>query len=115
MSFVPVIAPPSAPSPRASELGSRLTTTIDRFRQENPTVSSAEIRQAVSLALNGARTGGAGLAGALAALFLVFGSLVFIFLARGGLDFGGQPLILMTVIGTGIIALAIVAAALKSR
>ncbi len=115
MSFVPIVVPPPPPSARTTELHSRLTTTIDRFRQENPTVSSAEIKQAVHLVLNGAGRGIPGLAGALAAMFLIFGALVFLYLARGGLDFGGQPLILMTVVGTGVVALAIVAATLKSR
>ncbi len=114
MTFVPAVTPP-APSPRASELGSRLTETIDRFRRENPTVSSAEIRQAMSLAMKGAGNGVAGIAGALAAAFLIFGVLVFFYVNRGGLDFGGQPLILMTLIGSGIVALAILATGLKNR
>ncbi len=114
MTFVPAVPPP-APSPRANELGSRLTETIDRFREDNPSLSPTEIRQAMRLALKGAGTGGAGLAGALLTGCLIFGVLAFLYVSRSGLDLGEQPLILMTVIGSGIIALAVLAVTLKNR
>lgn len=57
MSFVPVVVTPPPPSPRARELGDRLTRTIDRYRTENPSVSPSEIQQALSLATRGIGSG----------------------------------------------------------
>ena len=115
MTFVPVVTNPPAPSPRANELGRRLTETIDRFRQEDPDVSSAEIRQALSLATPRAGTDSTSIAAALAAMFLVFGLVTFFYFTQGGLALGGPPLVLVALIGFGIVALAIVTAKLKNR
>ncbi len=115
MTFVPVVPNPPAPSARANELGRRLTETIDGFRQENPTVSAMEIRQAMSLAKQGESTGASGIAAAIASAFLVFGLAVFFYFGRGQ-DFAEQPLILMLTIGIGIVVVAIgIARAFKNR
>ncbi len=106
MTFVPVVSTPPAPSPRARKLGARLTETIDRFRQEDPTLSPAEIRQAIHLAKQGAGTGGSNIAIALAVMFLVLGLAVFFYFGRG-VDFAEQPLFLILTIGVTIVAIGI--------
>ena len=115
MSFVPVTAPPPAPSPRASELGHRLSATIDHFRQEHPTLTSKESRQAIMIAMRGTGAESTGIAGAVAMALLIFGAVTFLYFTRTGLDFGGQPLVLMAVASSGVVALAILAAALRKR
>ncbi len=115
MSFVPVVANPPAASSRAHELGDRLSGTIDRFRHDHPNVSPAEIRQGLRLATREIGAGGATFGVALGAIFLIFGGVTFLYFTRGALNFGGQPMILMAMIGAGIVALAIVTAALKNR
>ena len=115
MSFVPVVANPPAASPRAHELGDRLSRTIDRFRHDHPNISPAEIRQALRLATREVGADGVTFGAALGAIFLIFGVVTFLYFTRGALDFGGQPMILMAMIGAGSLALAIVTAALKNR
>ncbi len=107
MTFVPVVPNPPPPSPRADELGRRLTETIAGFRQEEPALSSVEIRQAVSLALRRAGVGGSGIAVVVAVLFLTLGLGVFFYFTQSGLDFADQPLILMLVVGTAIAGIGI--------
>ena len=115
MTFVPVVTNPPAPSPRANKLGRRLTETIDRFRQEDPSVSPAEIRQALILARPRVKTDSTSIAAALAAMFLVFGLVTFFYFTQAGSALGGAPPALFALIGFGIVALAIVAAKLKNR
>lgn len=78
MTYVPGAVPP-APSPRARELGRRLTETIDDFRREHPGTSKADIGQAVSLATRAGTRGratvfalvlGLAILGALVAFYL---------------------------------------------
>ncbi len=80
MSFVPVVVTPPPPSPQARELGKRLTDTIDRFSEENPSVSPAEIQQALSLATPSSGRSGA-LAIALLVGLLIFGLLAFFYVS----------------------------------
>ncbi len=84
MSFVPVVVTSPPPSPQARELGRRLTDTIDRFSEENPSVSPAEIQQALSLATpsssRGAGRSGA-LVGALLVGLLIFGLLAYFYVS----------------------------------
>ncbi len=115
MTFVPVVVNPPTPSPRANELGRRLTETIDRFRQEEPGVSPAEIRQALGLATRSAGTDSSAIAAVLGVLFLALGLGVFFYFTQGGLALDGQPLALIALIGFGVVALAIVTAKLKNR
>jgi hypothetical protein len=84
MAFVPFVQPPP-PSPRAYELGRRLKETIDGFRQQNPNVTSADIRQAMQLAQRGTGAESQKTALAIAVALLVLGLLAaFYFLRRPG-------------------------------
>ena len=79
MAFVPFI-PSSPPSGRAHELGTRLKETIDGFRQEHPSITGTEIRQAMGLATKGTGAGGQAVALVIGlVLFLLFGILAFLF------------------------------------
>ncbi len=111
MTFVPVVVNPPTPSSRANELGKRLTETIDGFRQENPGVSSVEIRQALSLATRGTGSDRSAVAAAIAVAFLVLGLAVFFYFGRG-LDFAEMPLI--PVLAIAIVVIGIVKV-LKNR
>ena len=115
MTFVPVVTNPPAPSPRANELGRRLTETIDRFREEDPSVSPSEVRQALMLARPRDGSDRSSIAAALVAVFLVFGLVMFLYFTQAGAALGGPPLTLFALIGFGIVALAIVSAKLKNR
>jgi hypothetical protein len=50
MIFVPVVTPPSPPSPRAQELGATLAYAIEDLRSREPDLNSVEIRQALAIA-----------------------------------------------------------------
>ena len=110
MSFVPFV-PPSPPSPRAYELGRRLKETIDGFRQENPSVSKTEIRQAMGLATQ--RSGSQPVLIALALGLMLLGALGFFYYSRQSGDVD-RNVMMMVIIGAGI-ALVALKAFLKSR
>jgi hypothetical protein len=46
MSFVPITPPPS---PRARELGTRISAVVEEFTRQNPGTSAEEVRQALRL------------------------------------------------------------------
>jgi hypothetical protein len=75
MPFVPVV-PASPPSPRAQELGRRLSEVVENFRREHSDMSGTEIRQAMRLAM-----GGVGVRPRALILGVVLGLLAFGFLA----------------------------------
>jgi hypothetical protein len=81
MAFVPFVQPPP-PSPRAYELGGRLKETIDGFRQENPSITGTEIKQAMDLARRGTGAGSQMIAIAIGVALLLLGLLAFLYFER---------------------------------
>ena len=86
MSYVPIVPyvpSPQEASPRARELGVQMAQLVQEFQKENPSLTSAEVQQAMQIAkqatgmTKGARASlmvalGVGLMGVLIAGFLVF-------------------------------------------
>ena len=79
MAFVPFV-PSSPPSGQAYELGTRLKETIDGFRQEHPSITGTEIRQAMDMASKGTGAGPPAVALVIGGvLLLLFGIFAFLF------------------------------------
>ena len=86
MSYVPIVPyvpPPQEASPRARELGVQMAQLVQEFQKQNPSLSSAEVQQAMQIAkqatgmTKGAAAGmmaavGVGLLGVLMAGFFIF-------------------------------------------
>jgi len=51
VTHVPYVPSPPPVSPRAQELSRRLRETIDKYKQENPSVTALDIRQALSMSV----------------------------------------------------------------
>jgi hypothetical protein len=108
MPFVPVApyVPPSPPSPRTQELARLLSHAIREYEQHNPTLSGAEIREALELAARDARvvSGGArsALAVALGSMVLLAG-IAFFGLRAGNLDAGSLPVAAVAVVVVGLL------------
>ena len=108
LAFVPIVA--STPSPRAEALGQRLAETIERFRQQNPDLNGAEVRQAVQIAIS--RAGGASTAApVLVALVVAVAAagLAVALAADRGLA-GGEKWMLLTLVAGFALVLGVVVA-----
>lgn len=108
MMFVPIVPTPTPPpSPRAQELGRRISDLVEQFRLEQPDAKNAEIHQALALAAKG--VGSAAPVAALVAVtlgLLVAGFVAFFVVARSGDGLGyGSPVILPVLIGGALIVL----------
>ncbi len=108
MTYIPVTPSPT-PSPRAQELGRLLTETIDGFRRNHPGMTEAEIRQAMSLATAKGGTKSQAIVLALLVGLALLGVLSFFYLSRGGSFEGGQPWVLVMIVGFGIVGAAVAA------
>ncbi len=107
MTYVPVV-PSAPPSPRASELGSRLEEVINAFRAENPGLTDLEIRQAVDLATSGAGKTQRTVMLVVSIWFLALGFLVFFFARQGG-QFDSPTFILAITAAVGIFLIVLTA------
>jgi len=85
MSFVPIIANPPPPSPRAQALGEEIRALVEAHCRDHPETTSVDVQQALRLAAT-SRTGTRMLNTAiiLGLGLLTLGLLVFLFFARGG-------------------------------
>lgn len=105
MSYVPVFVPPPQPSARTRELADRLTSTIQHYEQEQPRVSSDEVRQAAYMAVE--RTRGLGKVRKVATVLLggaLLGAAAGVaFLAAGGQEGLGQVRLVL-VVGVLVVA-----------
>ena len=118
MSYVPIVTPttPQPPSPRTRELAGLLTKVMEEYRVAHPSVSDAEVREAVRLAQ--AATGGnkalVALTLSLGIGLLAAGLLAFFLFARsgGGVELeGSMPMVVLAVIlFVGVLAVAAKAA-----
>lgn len=113
MLYVPIVVPPTPPSPRTRELANLLSTVIQEYEKHHPSLTGSEIHQALTLASQESRSATAAsrvlvatVAGGLAALL---GVGVFIAKAPGG-GVAGFPVLAVVV---GIMLVVGVAVALK--
>ncbi len=107
VAFVPFV-PPSLPSPRAEELGQRLTDAITQFRQQYPDTSGLDVRQAVRIALG--RVGGAGgrtpaLLALAVAVVVALGAALSLAGGRGG---GTNPWLVLSLLGVLVVAAIVI-------
>ncbi|MBN2543976.1 hypothetical protein JXI42_14045 [bacterium] len=113
MSYVPYGPPPQS-SPRAQELSMRLKETIDKYKRDNPDLTSGEIRQALSMVSVGAAAKKMSVAIGLAVALMLLGLLGFFFAQRGGeMDITkiaqGLPtiaIVLVVILGVGVLFLS---------
>ena len=111
MTYVPIIVPPTPPSPRTRELAREIERTIVDFEQLHPSVTRAELQQATRLAMQA--TGGqghelaavSGVLGLLAAAAL--GAYVYVSDAGGGSPTGGEVPYSLIAVATGVVVVAI--------
>ena len=111
MTYVPIIVPPTPPSPRTRELAGEITRTIVDFEQLHPSVTRAEVQQATRLAMQA--TGGqghelaavSGVLGLLAAAGL--GAYVYSSGAGGRWPAGGDIPYSLIAVATGLVVVAI--------
>ncbi len=111
--ILPTYDPEQLPSPRAQELGQKLTLVIAEYQQQHPDVSQEEIRVAASLA-SGQVTARRGAAPALLAAVVAAaaGLGALLYLERG---VPGEVHVPWVVVGVGVIVLAGVFVALGRR
>ena len=60
MSYVPIVTQPPRPSRETRELADRVSRVLLAYQRDHPSVTAAEVRQALALAQRSTR-GGAGL------------------------------------------------------
>ncbi len=112
MVFIPMMTPPpSAPSPRAQELGQRLALTVAEFQQKYPDLGAEEVRQAMEIASRQGDPGGAPARQvalvAVGAAAVVAGLGLYLWSARGGATgFPGIAVVLAAVLAIGVAAIA---------
>jgi len=53
--YVPIVVPPTPPSPRTRELANLLSTVIQEYEKHHPAVTGGEIHQALDLAKQGSQ------------------------------------------------------------
>jgi hypothetical protein len=108
VSCVPIVpvTPTPQPSRQSQELADLLGRVVQEYEKAHPTVSGAEVRQALQLARRASTKDGGLNARALrafAAGFLVLGMAVFVFFRKGGsLDVGQVPII-EAILGAGVV------------
>lgn len=102
MAFVPFVQPPP-PSPRAYELGRRLKETIDRFRQENPSATGTDIRQAMQLAQKGTGAENQKIVLAIAVALLLLGLLAAFYFQRQPDEANSIPMTAVVVAAAAVI------------
>ena len=110
MTYVPIIVPPTSPSPRARELAGEISRTIVDYEQLHPSVTRAEVQQATRLAMQA--TGGQG--HELAAVAGVLGLLsaaalgAYVYGSGAGVDSlaGGDLPYRLIAVGTGLVVVA---------
>jgi hypothetical protein len=120
MSYVPIV--PNAPSPqeaspRARELGVQMAQLLQDYREQNPSLTSTEVQQAMQIAREATGLGKRPAAGVLAAVGLgLVGVLVagFMILRRGGFE-GGVPIAAWPMVMIGILVVALAGLALVIR
>ncbi len=111
MSYVPYVHVPQPPPPsaQAQELSRRLGEVIESYRREHPSMSDAEIRQALGLSSAKLGTNAAPAAVIVGLLIALFGGLAFFFLAKGD-SLPNAPWVLVALLaGLGIVVAAMVA------
>ncbi len=108
MSYVPVVVPPSPPSPRTRELADLLVRVIEAYEEGHPTTTRIEVREATRLALS--KTDPSGLRAPIVAVALggVMAMLLgaFVFLKQSG----GMADVPVALPAVGIVALIVVLA-----
>lgn len=112
---IPIIVPPTPPSPRTRELADLLARVIEEYEKHHPAVSGAEVREALSLASQSSNT--AAPARTLVATLLLglvaLGAGLFYFVERSG--GGGAPDFPMIAVVTGVILVLGLVAVIKGR
>ena len=109
-----VFVPPPPPSPRARELGEKMTELIRIYHETDPKISMGEIRQAMKIAEVKARSEvfGKGMApqaaiAVMLGLIMLCGLLLFFFLQQGG---ARGPMVMIMVVGLIAVGLAVLIA-----
>lgn len=120
MSYVPtpIVTPGMNVSPRAQDLARTLEKAVEEYRQRNPSLSDAEIRQALMvMSQNRSAAAPRVLAIVLGLGLAVLGLVAFFFLQEGGASGGasGTPIPWIMIGLGGIAGLAAVVAALARR
>ena len=117
MAYVPITVTPSEEiSPRARDLARTLETSLQEYRQRNPSLTDAEVRQAlVHMTRGHSPAPRVALALALGLGMAVLGLVAFLYIGSGGAS-GGDLSIPWVAVGIGFLAaLAGLAAVLAGR
>ncbi len=116
MSYVPYVHVPQPPPPsaQAQELSRQLGETVERYRREHPTISDAEIRQALGLSAATLAPNAAPAAVIVGLLLAVVGGLVLFFFARGN-SLPNAPWVLVALLAGLGMAVAAMVAVIRNR
>lgn len=111
MIFVPV--PPPAPvSHRTRELADLLGRVVEEYEKHHPSVTGAEVRQAIHLAARSSRAPGREVARLLVAavtgVLALLGVLVWMMADRGAIGGGALPMVGVAVVLSAIIAVLVI-------
>ena len=111
MSYVPIVVPPSTPSPRTRELADELARVLVAFEQKHPTVTRGEMTEATRLALQATRGSSnvAPLTATLVGLVVAAALGVFVFLEQSGAIESIRIYSVVGVVAALVIVLALVA------
>ena len=116
MTYVPVVVPPTPPSPRTRELAGLLTQVLEEYTKAHPATTSAEIRAAVRMAQMSTKGSQAQVATMISLIlgFVVLGLGAGLFYSRSGGDFE-FPVAAPMIIAVLILIVAVAMVVLRSR
>jgi hypothetical protein len=117
VTYVPIpIVPPTPPSPRTRELADLLARVIEEYEKHHPTVSGAEVREALNLASRSSKAVAPAAPKVLALLLLglaALGAGLFLAVERSG--GGAAPEFPMIAVVIGVILVLGLVAVIKGR
>lgn len=108
MLYVPVVVPPTPPSPRTRELAELLGRVIEEYEKHHPSVTGSEVRAALQMASQSSKTvaPAAALVAGVGLAFLFAGLAAFFFVQGGSLSGGDLPWNAVVLVFMSVIAVA---------
>lgn len=112
--IVPYVPPPQEASPRARELGVQMAQLVQDFQKQNPSLSSAEVQQAMQIAKQATgmtKSAAAGVTAAVGVGLMLVLTAGFLFFRQAGGDIELRPTIfpMIAIVALLVVVLGVVA------